>query len=163
MARGEILCFIDADSAIHAQTFVKIDQILSDERIIGGTSGVYLERKSPGILMAYWFLMIFVWLTGMDTGVVFCRREDFCGVGGYDENRLFAEDVKFLLALKLRGRRRGQKLVRATSIKSLGSTRKFDDYGEWHYFLIPFRFALSVFSNKKQKRKFADYWYDPNR
>lgn len=163
IARGEIFCFIDADSAIHAHTFEKIDRILSDGRIIGGATGVYLERKSLPILAAYCFLMIFVWLTGMDTGVVFCRREDFRGVGGYDENLLFAEDVNFLLALKRRGRRRGQKLTRATSIKALGSTRKFDDYGDWHYFTLPFRFAADYFSDQDKRRKFADYWYNPLR
>lgn len=164
IARGEILCFIDADSAIHAHTFEKIDRILSDNSFIGGTTGVYLERKSFPILLCYWILMAFVWLTGIDTGVVFCRREDFWGVGGYDENLLYAEDVSFLLALKRRGRRRGQRLAHATSIKALGSTRKFDDFGDWHYFWLPFSFAAAgIFSNQDKRRRFADYWYQPHR
>ena len=50
--------------------------------------------------------------TSFDTGVVFCRREDFAAIGGYDESRLFAEDVAFLLALRRHGKSTGRGLAR---------------------------------------------------
>src|SRR6266404_838343 len=96
-ARGEIVCFIDADSAVHAQTFNAIDQTLCTGRFVGGATGIRLERKSLGLLAAYCGCMTLVVLVGIDTGVVFCRREDFEAVGGYDETRLYAEDVIFPL------------------------------------------------------------------
>ncbi len=72
----------------------------------------------------------------MDTGMVFCRREDFAEVGGYDERQKFGEDVSFLLALRKLGKQRRQCLRRATSVKAVASTRKFDEYGEWYYFRL---------------------------
>src|SRR5260370_7436233 len=97
-ARGEILCFIDADSALHPQTFNAIDQTMSTGRFVGGATGIRLERKSLGLLAAYCGCMTLVVLVGIDTGVVFCRPEDFEAVGGYDETPLYPEDSTFPLA-----------------------------------------------------------------
>ena len=163
-ASGEIFCFIDADSQVHPQTFNAIDEALGGGRVIAGTTGVTLERKSPGILLAYCVLMLFVWLTGMDTGVVFCRREDFEAVGGYDESRLYAEDVTFLLALRQRGRKRGQRLIRLRGVKALGATRKFDQFGDWHYFSLAARAGRGLLMGQTNDSEFADsYWYKPRR
>ncbi len=118
-ARGEILCFIDADSALHPQTFNAIDQTMSTGRFVGGATGIRLERKSLGLLAAYCGCMTLVVLVGIDTGVVFCRREDFEAVGGYDETRLYAEDVIFPLALRRLGRAKGQRLTQESGHREL--------------------------------------------
>jgi hypothetical protein len=67
-----------------------------------------------------------VWLTGMDTGVVFMRRADFIEAGGYPEGRHFAEDVAFLFKLIRLGRSRGQRMTRLRAHKSIENVRKFD-------------------------------------
>ena len=100
VATGEILCFIDADSAIHPQTFDAIDQAITSGRFVWGVTGAVLERKSFALLITYCLMMPMVLLTGLDTGLSFCRREDFEAVGGYDESRLYAEDVILPLALR---------------------------------------------------------------
>ena len=112
-AKGEILCFIDGDSAVHPQTFDAIDKAMSSGRYVGGATGIRLERKSLGLLAAY-CMYAAGRVGGIDTGVVFCRREDFEAVGGYDESRLYAEDVLFPLALRRLGRNRGQRTNAAT-------------------------------------------------
>lgn len=164
IAGGDIFCFIDADSQVHPLTFQAIDEALLSGRFIAGATGVRLERKSTGILLTYCMIVPFVWLTGMDTGVVFCRREDFRAVGGYDERRLYAEDVSFLLALRRRGRRLGQRLTRLRSVKALGSTRKFDEFGDWHYFSLAIRAGVGLLTGEAEEREIADrYWYKPRR
>lgn len=161
---GEILCFVDADMRIHPQTFDAIDRALSTGRIIGGATGVRLERWSAGIAVTYAMIVPWVWLVGIDTGVVFCRREDFFAVGGYDEDRRFAEDVAFLLALKRLSRSHRQRLTRLTSVKALASMRKFDDFGDWHYVTMMPRLALRLLLNRGTADEFAHlYWYQPNR
>ena len=116
---------------------------------------------SLGIAMSYAMMVPLVWLTNMDTGVVFCRREDFEAIGGYNEKRLFAEDVELLLALIKRGRARGQKLVRVRPVKTITSTRKWDKHGEWHYFGLMFRGACSPFLSAKTIERWARaYWYE---
>jgi glycosyltransferase involved in cell wall biosynthesis len=163
-ARGEILCFVDADSRIHPETFRGIDEALSDGRIIGGATGVGLERWSAGIAVAYAMLIPIVWLTNIDTGVVFCWRRDFDAVGGYDESLRIAEDVRFAWALKRLGSKRGQRLVRLRRLKAVASTRKFDEYGDWHLLTMLPRTAFDFFFRRRRANAFIDrYWYRPDR
>ena len=159
-ARGAVLAFTDADGMIHPETFNAIDRALDTGKYVAGATGVTLERMSPGIAAAYMIMTPMVWVTGMDTGVVFCRREDFLAVGGYNENRLFAEDVQFLMDMKRLGRLRGQRLARVTLAKSISSTRKFDKYGDWHYAAMLFRFGFWYLFAPHRMNEFAqDYWY----
>ncbi len=163
-ARGEIVCFIDADSALHPQTFTAIDQSMSTGRFVGGATGIRLERKSLGLLAAYCGCMTLVVLVGIDTGVVFCRREDFEAVGGYDETRLYAEDVIFPLALRRLGRAKGQRLTRLPRIKALGCTRKVDQFGDWHYFwMLGHVFKSLVTGNWNDEQLAERYWYNSGR
>lgn len=159
-ARGQILAFLDADSQMHPETFNAIGEALESGRIVGGATGVTMERMSAGIAVTYALLVPFVWVTRMDTGVVFCRREDFEAVGGYDERLSFAEDVQFLLDLRRLGRSRGQRLGRVTSAKAIASTRKFDRYGDWHYLTGLFRAMYWLLFAPRAGHEFAQtYWY----
>jgi glycosyltransferase involved in cell wall biosynthesis len=158
---GELLCFIDADSRIHPETFNEIERRMATGRHVAGSTGVTLERWSLGLLATYLVAFLFVWLARMDSGVVFCRREDFRSIGGYDERRLFAEDVEFLWRLRKLGRPRGQGLIRARSAKAVASTRKFDKYGDWHYFTRMPGFAMCALFAPESTTKFArKYWYE---
>src|SRR5258708_21969236 len=56
-ALGEIVCFIDADSALHPQTFNAIDRTMSTGRFVGGATGIRLQRKSLGLLAGDWLCM----------------------------------------------------------------------------------------------------------
>ena len=164
MATGQVLVFVDADNIIHPDTFNTIDRCLSTGKIIAGASGVRMQRMSLGIAVTYVLMVPLVWLTGMDTGAVFCRREDFDAVDGFNEERLFAEDVQFLWDLKRLGRIRGQKLIRTTSIKAIYSTRKFDKHGDWHYLWLILRFLYGMLFSKHSMDEFAQtYWYGDQR
>ena len=161
VARGELLAFIDADSQIHPETFGTIERTMTTRRFVGGATGVRLERASLGLAVTWMLMMPMVWLTRMDTGVVFCRRRDFETIGGYTEQWLYAEDVRFLFDLRRLGRQRGQKLTRATAAKAVTSTRKFDKHGQWHYFSILGKFLYwQLFSRESMDRFARSYWYD---
>lgn len=160
-ARGEILTFVDADSRIHPETFNVIARAIDSGRVVGGATGVTLERWSLGLAVTYAVMVPMVVLTGMDTGVVFCRRADFEQIGGYDEERLFAEDVQFLVDLRRLGKRRKQRLARLTEAKAVASARKFDKYGEWHYFTQIFRLGWLMLRHPSATTDFArKYWYE---
>ena len=161
-ARGEILAFIDADSQVHPRTFAEIDSALATGRVVGGATGVTVERWSAGIAVAYAVMLPLEFLTGMDTGVVFCRREDFEAMGGYDEDILIAEDVAFLQTLRRLGKARGQRLARVTSAKGIASTRKFDEFGDWHFFIVLVAGIKYLWT--RNMSGFVDrYWYKPRR
>jgi glycosyltransferase involved in cell wall biosynthesis len=163
VARGAVVAFIDADSAIHPETFNVIAAFMNRPDVVGGTTGATMERWSAGIALTYAMVLPVVWATNMDIGVVFCRRADFDAVGGYDEKLKFAEDVKFLLALRRLGRARGSRLVRARAAKVIASTRKFDRFGDWHYLTLILKGPWYLIS-RRRREAFADrYWYKPGR
>lgn len=160
-ARSPILAFVDADTQIHPDTFNGIERALADSRIVGGATGVTLERWSLPLAATYAAIIPLVLVTGMDAGVVFCRRSDFREIGGYDERLLVAEDVTFLWALKRLGRTRRQRLTRLRSMKAVASTRKFDRHGDWHYFRDFTRMALGRLRNPNATNEFIQrYWYN---
>jgi glycosyltransferase involved in cell wall biosynthesis len=164
VARGEILCFIDADSAIHPQTFNEVDRAMKTGRYVWGVTGATMERMSLALFVTYWMFMPMVFVTGLDIGLSFCRREDFEVVGGYDESRLYAEDVLFPWALRRLGRSRGQRMIRIPKVKALGCTRKFDQFGDWHYFwMLGHAFKSLVTWNWQDEELAERYWYNPGR
>lgn len=163
-ARGHILTFVDADMRIHNETFNAIEDSLATGRVVAGATGVRLERMSLGIAATYVLFMPLVWALRMDTGVVFCRREDFEGVGGYDERRFFGEDVQLLFDLRRVGRSKGQRLARLRPFKAISSCRKFDIHGDWHYFtdllhLVPMMLFRPHAANDFARR----FWYGDQR
>lgn len=160
-AGGEVLAFVDADAQVHPETFTAVDAAMADPRWVAGSTGVRLERWSLGIAVTYALMVPLTWLLRMDTGVVFCRREDFDAVGGFDERRLFGEDVQLQWDLRRRGRARRQRLVRLRHVKAIASMRKFDRYGEWHYPLRLFPLAWLMWRHPTAATAFARrYWYD---
>jgi glycosyltransferase involved in cell wall biosynthesis len=164
IARGEIFCFTDADGRIHPGTFDAVDRAASSGRYVAGATGATLEHWTLGRAMSYAVFVPVLWLTGMDTGVVFCRREDFRAVGGYDESRLYAEDVLLLWQLRRLGRRDGRRLVRLRGVKTIASTRKFDEHGEWHYFTAMPALVWRALFRRGAANEFAErYWYRPER
>jgi hypothetical protein len=131
---------------------------------VWGVTGGRLERRSFALLTTHYFFLPMTWVTGLDIGLSFCRREDFEAVGGYDEDRLYSEDVLFPLALRRLGRGRGQKFTRLSQVKALACTRKFDQFGEWHYFWMLGHVVKSLVTRNWHDEKLAArYWYNPKR
>lgn len=162
IARGEVLCFVDADCIVHPETFNVIDDGLTED-VAGGTTGVFPESWSIGLRVTYALLLPALWLFDMDGGVVFCRRADFQKIGGYNDERLFAEDVEFLFALRRLGKERRpcQRLVRLPEARTLASNRKFDKYGQWHFLISSLRHSVLIFLRPKATEAFArEYWYE---
>jgi len=163
-AHGNVLVFVDADNIMHPDTFNAIDRCLSTGKVVAGATGVTMQRWSLGIAITYMLMVPITWLTRMDTGVVFCRREDFDAIGGYNEDRLFAEDVQLLWDLMRLGRRRGQKLSRVSSARAIFSTRKFDQHGDWHYLWMGPRILYGWLFARSSLDDFArKYWYPDRR
>ena len=82
-ATGEILAFVDADFRIHPETFNYIAAIMKQPGVLGGGTGLKMERWSLGIATTWSLILPPLWLLGFDGGVWFCRREDFEEIGGY--------------------------------------------------------------------------------
>lgn len=161
IATAPIVCFVDADMQVHPGSFIAIATAMTNERFVGGATGVTMERWSTGIVATFAVALPLLWLTGMDTGVVFCRRADFVAVGGYAEDRHYAEDVDFLWKLIRLGWKRGQRLTRLRPVKAIASARKFDRYGDWHYFwFMPSLLPGTWKRERSGSPRAREYWYD---
>lgn len=164
IAHGATLAFVDADALIHPETFNAIDDSLASGKVVAGSTGVRLERWSVGIALTYAMFVPLILILRMDSGVVFCRRDDFEAVGGYDERRDFAEDVQLLWDLRRLGKKRRQRLVRLTAVRAVASMRKFDTYGDWHYFSRLFHLVPRMIFRPASTTEFARrYWYGDDR
>ena len=158
-ARGELLCFVDADGRVHPDVFNVVDTTLSTGKYSVGATGVKPERWSLGIFCTFLTMTPILWVTHFDTGLIFCRREDFNAIGGYDEKWLAAEDVMFHFAMIRAGRKRGQRAIRTTQVKGIFSMRKFDRYGDWHYFTLFPPAGLTLLWKGKLTDMAKGYWY----
>jgi predicted glycoside hydrolase/deacetylase ChbG (UPF0249 family) len=159
IARGQVLTFIDADSELHPNTFEAIDRALADD-VIGGATGVTMDRWSTGILMIFTIQELAGLLSGWDTGVVFCRRADFETVGGYDENVMFSEDFAFYGALRRLARARGQRFVRVRGVRAITSSRKFEQFGNLRWPLANLAvLALTAIRAPRARALIERYWY----
>jgi glycosyltransferase involved in cell wall biosynthesis len=161
VASGDVLAFVDADMQVHPETFNAIDRALGDPRAVGGTSGIRPERWSAGIAVVTALTALNARLTGVEAGLVFMRRADFALLGGYDERRASLEDVDLLWRLKQLGRGRGQRLARLRAAPAIYSTRKFDQFGEWHWLALAARLLLSRgWRPHARSPVVREYWYD---
>lgn len=162
VARGSILAFIDADTTMHAETFNAIDAAMATSRFAGGATGWEFERNSTGLAATRFVAGTLVTgLLRMEGAVVFCSREAFDAVGGYNEAKNVAEDVEFYRAVRAYGKRNGLgMLMGARDAKATICTRKFDEHGDWHMFYMAW---WPLLKRKSMKRIVAEYWYPERR
>lgn len=152
---GDILCFIDADTRIPPDTFTEIDARMVTGRYVGGAIGWRLERMSPGLRCTELMVRLLTGLARVNGGVVFCRADVFREIGGYNEDKRYAEDVEFFRAMRQAGKRRGLETVWKTSTPAIVSTRKFDTHGDWHMLYM----WLWIFRNRSLAKTVDNYWY----
>ncbi len=163
VANGDILCFTDADSRLDPETFNAISVELDRADIIGGVTGCRFERQSLGIALTYALVQALSAQTKVDAGVYFCSSADFYAAGEFDEQRLVGEDAAFMMALHQLAKSRKQRLVDLTSVKTIVSTRKFDQHGDWFFFrIIPSLVRAAVWPSVG-KSVAARYWYSDDR
>jgi glycosyltransferase involved in cell wall biosynthesis len=156
VAKGAVLCFVDADLRIHRDTFNAIALAMETGRYVGGGSDWVLERQSAGLAVTRFVVRALTWLARVNGGVVFCRADVFRTIGGYNENRRFAEDVEFFLAMRHVAKERGLTTLWSTHTPAIVSTRKFDRHGDWHMFAM----GLWIWRNRSLDKTVDGYWYD---
>lgn len=156
IARGDVLCFADADMRVHEETFNAIDSAIAGNHI-GGATGLKLERMSLGLAVTYAIVKTSIVLQRVNGGVVFCQADAFRQIGGYNEDRLYAEDMEFFASMRRFGKSRSLPTALKTDAPAIVSTRKFDKHGDWHMlwmlFWIPLRYG-------SMKNLVHAYWYD---
>jgi glycosyltransferase involved in cell wall biosynthesis len=97
-AGGDILVFIDSDTCVPRVLFKRITELLSDDKVLGGSVDV---RYEPAPKQAWIRLYMFTFqnigrLLKLRQGAAqFSRASVFGELGGYDETIYVGEDVEF--------------------------------------------------------------------
>jgi cellulose synthase/poly-beta-1,6-N-acetylglucosamine synthase-like glycosyltransferase len=104
-AQGERLFFVDADTIVNRRVVTSALRCL-DEGAVGGGAPARFDGAAP--LYAHFLMLWFgCWLrlAGIAGGAfLFCTRDAFEAVGGFDERLFGAEDAKMSWELKREGR-----------------------------------------------------------
>ena len=117
----------------------------------------------PTILLVTTLLRLALWCTGLSGGLYWCARKDFHAVGGFDEGRPFGEDVDFAKRLRAHGRRSGRRFTTLRRAWIVTSCRKFDRFGDWHWFKFLLQTRAIQRSLRGESTEFQDrYFYEFN-
>jgi glycosyltransferase involved in cell wall biosynthesis len=136
-AKGEIILTIDADSWMTPDSISGAVERLLSGRYVGGGALIRPERLSLGIFFSALSVMPYLAKAGVSAGLFWFFKKDFEAIGGFDENRVSAEDLDFALRLRRHGKSRGLKFGTLCRGYIWTSCRKFDIFGDWHLLLSP--------------------------
>jgi rSAM/selenodomain-associated transferase 2 len=128
-ARGELLCFLHADTVPPDHAGRLMESALAADRVVGGGFRITYDDDHPALRLLS-ALSALPWRTAYygDQGF-FCRADDFRRVGGFPGWPLF-EEVGLAYALVHRGR-----LVRIDQ-STRASARRFTARGPWRQLLL---------------------------
>ena len=156
-ARGERLVFVDADTHVNAAV-LRAALAALDAGAVGGGAEVDFDERAPRwghvtIRAVIAFMRAMRWAAGC---FIFCTREAFEAVGGFDERQFAAEEIVLSAALK----RRGRFVILRERVTT--SSRKFDFHSPWQTLRLVLRLGLRGFSATRSRRH-TDFWYDGRR
>ncbi len=156
-ATGDILIFVDADTLIDARVVMATVAALRSGAIGGGAS-----LRFDGVLPLYARILVPLFARAYRAArlaagcYVFCTRDAFHAVGGFDESYFGAEEVVLSRALKRRGK---FVVLRETVLTSGRKMRTFSGREVWRSLL---HFARRGPSAVKQ-REGMEMWYGERR
>jgi glycosyltransferase involved in cell wall biosynthesis len=156
-ASGELLIFVDADTLVNEAVVRAAVQAMRDGAA-GGGAGVRFDGVVP--MFARLLLPVFVRLfraVGWAAGCfLFCKRDAFVAVGGFDETFYGAEELVISRALK----RQGRFVILRDAVTTSG--RKLRTHSAREMLAVMARFALHGLKSVRQ-REGMDLWYAERR
>jgi glycosyltransferase involved in cell wall biosynthesis len=156
-AKGDVFIFVDADTLLPAETLrAALGELKSGA--VGGGSDVKMDGDLPLLGRMYMKVFMLIWrpLRYAAGCFVFCTREAFEAVGGFDEKFFASEEIWISKALKQQGRF----VVLREAVITSG--RKVRMYPRLQLFGIAVR-LLWKGPKGWQKREGLELWYDGRR
>lgn len=155
-ASGDVLLFVDADTRVSDAAIAGVLRLIQSGAV-GGGAPFRIDGPLPRYARTLLPLLTGVfWLANLTGGAfLYCTREAFDRVGGFDEQYFAAEEIHLARALKRLGRFR---LIR-TPVHTSG--RKMRTHTGRELFMLFFRGILRPSSLKD--RESLDFFYGPRR
>ncbi len=161
-AAGEWLVFVDADSVPSAELFGDLKAAIDAGDCLAGGSTIAPEGSfafRTSIRGWNLFSRLTRWAAG---AFIFCRREEFAGIGGFSEELYASEELDLFRRLKRLARSRSMSIRILHRHPLRTSDRKLHLYGRVELLRIIGRFVLHP---RRSLRTPADCqpWYDGRR
>ena len=156
--------FVDADSEVSIELFESLATVINSGSVAGGGS-VLTTDGGGGLRMwlplAIWngLSRVFRWAAG---SFVFCRRDIFEEVGGFDLKHFAGEELDLSVRIKRVARRKGLRFVILTKGSLMTSSRKVDLYSPRELLQV---FLKIIFRHRRtvEDREACFVWYDGRR
>ena len=154
---GKYLLFIDADTLIGEKTISRVVQVLLTGKVIGGGAFIRVDRHLDLRIIVRVVNYILLPLKLAWGAFIFCERQAFEKIGGFDESLFAIEELDFVRRLKRQGKKEKKKFVILRNLKIISSSRKIDYFSR----LSLFKTGISIFFNRKRQKNKEDceVWY----
>jgi glycosyltransferase involved in cell wall biosynthesis len=155
-ANGDRLVFVDGDTRVD-ETVLRAAMAALDHGAVGGGAGVRLDAAPAWAHVFTRLLMASFRRLRLAAGCfVFCTREAFDAVGGFDETYFGAEELVISRALAKRGRF----VVLREAVTT--SARKLHNRSAWDVLKITAGLAMRGRGGVRQRRG-MEFWYEDRR
>jgi glycosyltransferase involved in cell wall biosynthesis len=157
-AAGRYLVFLDADTTMSSELLRSATAHLSGGGCCGGGSLIRMDAVLP--IYFRWIPPLWNWLAvrrRLAAGCfIFCLREGYEGVGGFNERVFASEELWFSQGLKKWGRGQGLEFTIIPEPPIVTSARKMQDHPLRNFLAFCFMvvFPLAVYS-----RRLSFLWY----
>lgn len=170
----DAIMFVHSDSRPAKDSIRYVEEVLSCPNNVLGGFLTMIQHHGRVLLVPTWHERIAFWFypailkplrfakgLGCMFGDqnLFCRREDFQRVGGFDDSLCIMEDVDLCLRMHRHGLGSGRagRIVRVTKRRNTTSGRRIAAWGPVKATYIHFRIALSWFLGAKQEALYRLY------
>lgn len=161
-ATGDLLVFVDADTLMPAAVLAEALREIGAGGVAGGASCAFDGRLPRWARLVQPALMRLYRSLRLTPGAfLFCTREAFDAVGGFDESIFGGEEVRMARALDRFAKARGRRFA-ITRAAVLTSGRKLRAYSGRELLGIFLRLALRGPNAPKHRAGF-EAWYGPRR
>jgi len=156
---GEWLIFLDADTILKPALLKATIQVLENSSAIGGGSTVEVDTALTGITKSTlkfwnWYSVRFRAAAGC---YLFCRKDAFDHVGGFDEKQYAAEELYLSKKLRKLGKKRDQEFVVLRDFPVISSARKMHWYSGREKLM---QVLLLLIPGSTRSKKRLHLWYD---
>lgn len=156
-SQGDVLMFVDADTRLNPEVYAEALRALADGAVSGGAEFEYDDNPPFYVRLLLPLMMRRLRRRQVITAAfLFCRRDAFYAIGGFDEKYLAAEEVHLCRALRRKGR-----VVRLASTVHT-SSRKYREHPWWKVLWVVTHIRQTDEQGRRwvQDRRNLGFWYD---
>jgi glycosyltransferase involved in cell wall biosynthesis len=156
-AQGHTLVFVDADTRVNAEVIRGMIAAIESGAVAGGAGVQFDSAPAWANFIVKGLVPLFRTMRWAAGCFLFCTREAFDAVGGFDEAYFASEEIHMSRALG----RKGRFVVLRGAVTTSG--RKTEKYSLWASLGLMVRLLLGGLGSVKSRRATQDFWYDGKR